>query len=89
VINNLGHAYIWQCDLLQAKEWSLRALMMAPGRSYARVDLGHAYAKQGNINKRVACFPMPIVLPAIKRQGAALSKGSRMMRANMRLLERG
>jgi tetratricopeptide (TPR) repeat protein len=56
VINNLGHAYIWQDDLPRAEEWLLRALTMTPGRSYAWADLGHVYAKQGDVDKGVACF---------------------------------
>ena len=53
---NFGYAYLRHHDPEAAEPWLLLALVLAPGRVNAWVNLGQAYAKQGQRSKAVACL---------------------------------
>ena len=50
IVNNFGYAYLRQHDPGAAEPWLLLALVLAPGRVNAWVNLGEAYAEQGRRN---------------------------------------
>jgi Flp pilus assembly protein TadD len=56
IINNLGYAYQRLDNLQAAEPLLLLALVFAPGRSNAWVNLGATYAKQGQPATAVACL---------------------------------
>jgi hypothetical protein len=56
IVNNFGFAYLWSQDPEAAEPWLLLALVLAPERVNAWVNLGEAYAKQGKRNMAVACM---------------------------------
>jgi hypothetical protein len=56
IVNNFGFAYLWNRDPEAAEPWLLLALVLAPGRVNAWVNLGEAYAKQGQPSMAVACM---------------------------------
>jgi Flp pilus assembly protein TadD len=56
IVNNFGYAYLRQHDPEAAEPWLLLALVLAPGRVNAWVNLGQAYAKQGQLGTAVACL---------------------------------
>jgi Tfp pilus assembly protein PilF len=47
IVNNFGYAYLRHHDPEAAEAWLLLALVLAPERVNAWVNLGQAYAKQG------------------------------------------
>jgi Tfp pilus assembly protein PilF len=56
ILNNFGYAYLRNHDPGAAEPWLLLALVWAPERVNAWVNLGQAYAKQGQHNMAVACL---------------------------------
>ncbi len=56
IVNNFGYAYLRHHDPEAAEPWFLLALVLAPGRVNAWVNLGQAYAKQGKRSMAVACL---------------------------------
>jgi Flp pilus assembly protein TadD len=56
IVNNFGYAYLRNHDPEAAEPWLLLALVLAPGRVNAWVNLGQAYAKQGRHGMAVACL---------------------------------
>jgi Flp pilus assembly protein TadD len=56
IINNFGYAYLRHHDPEAAEPWLLLALVLTPGRVNAWVNLGQAYAKQGQRSMAVACL---------------------------------
>ena len=56
IVNNFGYAYLRHHDPEAAEPWLLLAVVLAPGRVNAWVNLGQAYAKQGQRSKAVACL---------------------------------
>jgi tetratricopeptide (TPR) repeat protein len=56
IVNNFGYAYLRNGDPEAAEPWLLLALVLAPGRVNAWVNLGQAYAKQGQHGMAVACM---------------------------------
>jgi Tetratricopeptide repeat len=56
IVNNFGYAYLRHHDPEAAEPWLLLALVLAPGRVNAWVNLGQAYAKQGQRSRAVACL---------------------------------
>ncbi len=56
IVNNFGFAYLWNQDPEAAEPWLLLALALAPGRVNAWVNLGEAYAKQGQRSMAIACM---------------------------------
>ena len=42
IVNNFGFAYLWNQDPEAAEPWLLLALVLAPGRVNAWVNLGEA-----------------------------------------------
>jgi Tfp pilus assembly protein PilF len=56
IVNNFGFAYLWSQDPEAAEPWLLLALVLAPERVNAWVNLGEAYAKQGKRNMAIACM---------------------------------
>jgi Tfp pilus assembly protein PilF len=56
IVNNFGFAYLWNQDPEAAEPWLLLALVLAPGRVNAWVNLGEAYAKQGQRSMAIACM---------------------------------
>jgi hypothetical protein len=56
IVNNFGYAYLRQHDPGAAEPWLLLALVLAPGRVNAWVNLGQAYAEQGQHSIAVACL---------------------------------
>ena len=56
IVNNFGYAYLRHDDPEAAEPWLLLALVLAPGRVNAWVNLGQAYAKQGQRSMAVACL---------------------------------
>jgi Tetratricopeptide repeat len=56
IVNNFGFAYLWNEDPEAAEPWLLLALVLSPGRVNAWVNLGEAYAKQGQRNMAIACM---------------------------------
>jgi hypothetical protein len=56
IVNNFGFAYLWNQDPGAAEPWLLLSLVLAPGRATAWVNLGEAYAEQGQRNRAVACM---------------------------------
>ena len=56
IVNNFGYAYLRHHDPEAAEPWLLLALVLAPERVNAWVNLGQAYAKQGQHNMAVACL---------------------------------
>jgi tetratricopeptide (TPR) repeat protein len=56
IINNLGDAHQRLYNLQAAEPLLLRALVWAPGRANAWANLGHTYAKLGQLNEAVACY---------------------------------
>jgi Flp pilus assembly protein TadD len=56
IVNNFGYAYLQDHDPGAAEPWLLLALVLSPGRVNAWVNLGQAYAKQGEHSIAVACL---------------------------------
>lgn len=56
IVNNFGYAYLRHHDPGAAEPWFLLALVLSPGRVNAWVNLGQAYAKQGQHSIAVACL---------------------------------
>ena len=56
IVNNFGFAYLWSQDPEAAEPWLLLALVLAPERVNAWVNLGEAYAKQGKRSMAIACM---------------------------------
>jgi hypothetical protein len=56
IVNNFGFAYLWNQDPEAAEPWLLLALVLAPERVNAWVNLGEAYAKQGQRSMAIACM---------------------------------
>jgi hypothetical protein len=56
IVNNFGYAYLRHHDPEAAEPWLLLAVVLAPGRVNAWVNLGQAYAKQGQRSLAVACL---------------------------------
>lgn len=56
IVNNLGYAYLLNNDLNSGERYMLTALTMQPGRSTGWDNLGHIYAKKGQIPAAVASF---------------------------------
>ena len=56
IVNNFGYAYLRNHDPGAAEPWLLLALVLSPGRVNAWVNLGQAYAKQGQHSMAVACL---------------------------------
>jgi Flp pilus assembly protein TadD len=56
IMNNFGYAYLQNHDPGAAEPWLLLALVLSPGRVNAWVNLGQAYAKQGEHSIAVACL---------------------------------
>lgn len=56
ILNNFGYAYLRNHDPEAAEPWLLLALVLSPGRVNAWVNLGQAYAEQGQHNMAVACL---------------------------------
>jgi Flp pilus assembly protein TadD len=56
IMNNFGYAYLRNHDPGAAEPWLLLALVLSPGRVNAWVNLGQAYAEQGQHSKAVACL---------------------------------
>jgi tetratricopeptide (TPR) repeat protein len=56
IVNNFGYAYLRHHDPEAAEPWLLLAVVLAPGRVNAWVNLGQAYAKQGQRSMAVACL---------------------------------
>ena len=56
IVNNFGYAYLRNHDPGAAEPWLLLALVLSPGRVNAWVNLGQAYAKQGQHSIAVACL---------------------------------
>ena len=56
IVNNFGFAYLWSQDPEAAEPWLLLALVLAPERVNAWVNLGEAYAKQGKPSMAIACM---------------------------------
>jgi Tfp pilus assembly protein PilF len=56
IVNNFGYAYLRHNDPEAAEAWFLLALVLAPERVNAWVNLGQAYAKQGQQSMAVACL---------------------------------
>jgi hypothetical protein len=56
IVNNFGYAYLRHNDPEAAEAWLLLALVLAPERVNAWVNLGQAYAEQGQHGMAVACF---------------------------------
>ena len=56
IVNNFGYAYLQNHDPGAAEPWLLLALVLSPGRVNAWVNLGQAYAKQGQHSIAVACL---------------------------------
>jgi tetratricopeptide (TPR) repeat protein len=56
IVNNFGYAYLQSHDPGAAEPWLLLALVLSPGRVNAWVNLGQAYAKQGEYSIAVACL---------------------------------
>jgi Tfp pilus assembly protein PilF len=56
IVNNFGYAYLRHHDPEAAEAWLLLALVLAPERVNAWVNLGQAYAKQGQHSVAVACL---------------------------------
>ena len=55
-LNNFGYAYLRSHDPEAAEPWLILALVLSPGRVNAWVNLGQAYAKQGQQSIAVACL---------------------------------
>src|ERR1700712_681411 len=56
ILNNFGYAYLRHHDPEAAEAWLLLALVLAPERVNAWVNLGQAYATQGQHGMAVACL---------------------------------
>jgi Flp pilus assembly protein TadD len=56
IVNNFGYAYLRSHDPEAAEPWLILALVLSPGRVNAWVNLGQAYAKQGQQSIAVACL---------------------------------
>ena len=56
IVNNFGYAYLRSHDPEAAEPWLILALVLSPGRVNAWVNLGQAYAKQGQHRIAVACL---------------------------------
>ena len=56
IVNNFGYAYLRNHDPGAAEPWLLLALVLSPERVNAWVNLGQAYAKQGQHTIAVACL---------------------------------
>jgi len=56
IVNNFGVVYLWSQDPEAAGPWLLLALVLAPERVNAWVNLGEAYAKQGQRSMAIACM---------------------------------
>jgi Tetratricopeptide repeat len=56
IVNNFGYAYLRNHDPGAAEAWLLLAVVLAPGRVNAWVNLGEAYAEQGQHSMAVACL---------------------------------
>ena len=56
IVNNFGFAYLWSQDPEAAEPWLLLALVLAPERVNALVNLGEAYAKLGKRSMAIACM---------------------------------
>jgi Tfp pilus assembly protein PilF len=56
IVNNFGYAYLRNHDPEAAEAWLLLTLVLAPERVNGWVNLGQAYAKQGQLDMAVACL---------------------------------
>jgi Tfp pilus assembly protein PilF len=56
IVNNFGFAYLGNQDPDAAEPWLLLALVLAPRRVNAWVNLGEAYAKRGQRSMAIACM---------------------------------
>ena len=56
IVNNFGYAYLRHDDPEAAEPWLLLAVVLAPERVNAWVNLGQAYAKQRQRSLAVACL---------------------------------
>jgi tetratricopeptide repeat protein len=56
IVNNFGYAYLRNHDPEAAEPWLLLALVLSPERVNAWVNLGQAYARQGQHRTAVACL---------------------------------
>ena len=56
IVNNFGFAYLWNQDPDAAEPWLVLALVLAPGRVNAWVNLGETYAKRGQRSMATACM---------------------------------
>ena len=55
-MNNFGFAYLQHDDSEAAEAWLLLALVLAPERVNAWVNLGESYARQSEPRMAVACL---------------------------------
>ena len=56
IVNNFGYAYLQHNDPEAAEAWLLLAVVLAPNRVNAWVNLGESYARQGEPRMAVACL---------------------------------
>src|SRR4029450_522243 len=56
IVNNFGYAYLRQQDPEAAEPWFILALVLAPDRVNAWVNLGQASAQKGQRRMAVACM---------------------------------
>jgi hypothetical protein len=56
IVNNFGYAYLRNHDPEAAEAWLLLALVLAPERVNAWVNLGQSYARQGELSMAIACL---------------------------------
>ena len=56
IVNNFGFAYLQHDDPEAAEAWLLLALVLAPERVNAWVNLGESYARQSEPRMAVACL---------------------------------
>jgi hypothetical protein len=56
IVNNFGYAYLQHNDPEAAEAWLLLAVVLAPERVNAWVNLGESYARQGEHRMAVACL---------------------------------
>jgi predicted Zn-dependent protease len=56
IVNNLGYIALLSGDFAAAEQHLLSALVLAPSRSLAWINLGQTYAKQGKHRQAIAGF---------------------------------
>src|SRR4051794_4605105 len=56
IVNNFGYAYLQHNDPEAAEAWLLLAVVLAPERVNAWVNLGESYARQGEPRMAIACL---------------------------------